>query len=632
MENLDDEEDEDGAEDEDFVFDDEEDEFEDEEGKFLPPFLFLFLTFGSLLSFKYSLIVHQLSKSNSDEDGDDADAALDDDEILDESDIRLATESSGAADDFPQGEEDEVENEEEKYEERDDDEDDEEEAGPSGEWDDDEYFADNALEDDPGDPNYQKQKDLIKTGIAESERLEKDRNFDVLDFLEHVPPDQITMLDQVMNEFPTSEEVEKRAEELRLTDGDFEKIDIEEEMSEVTDLMNDDPYPRHEEGEVNHLEVTNGISDDDMEELDNAWKHIQATQMETEWDQLMVRELKGLEGLSNKTVEEMEDCLELIDGAGYNCTRWLLYDLDFNIENLMLAAVKHNREAPIFFQHWYPQLVTYSRYKNSQAKDFDFTWEDVEKADISELERYYRGMGYDEIPEKPPAETGIIGFDYLDEEELKMAAFENWIKEVYNPEWDKLDFDDDDIQDEDNVFSNFYEHPEHPDIPSFEDTQEEIKEWQEGMDLTDEQISFNKEAKKYRNYVANNLEYDVLVDEEFEREFRGHLIVACSGDDSDLEIAEQITLAMEKAFGKKIYVETRMLAHAREEDNVFEVWLESYDIELIHSKKRATSNTQDWDGPDDCDDKQILYLVDRVGFLISDDARYSYSLEFDGVV
>jgi len=132
--------------------------------------------------------------------------------------------------------------------------------------------------------------------------------------------------------------------------------------------------------------------------------------------------------------------------------------------------------------------------------------------------------------------------------------------------------------------------------------------------------------------MARELQYEVVDDKEFEEEFRGHLIVACTGNDSDLEIAEKITAAMDKAFGKQIYVETRLIAHAREEDNVFEVWIESYEIELLHSKKRATSNAKGWDGPADCNDEQIDRLVDRVRFLISDDARYSYSLEFDDAV
>ena len=97
----------------------------------------------------------------------------------------------------------------------------------------------------------------------------------------------------------------------------------------------------------------------------------------------------------------------------------------------------------------------------------------------------------------------------------------------------------------------------------------------------------------------------------------------------DLEIAEKITLRFEKEFGKQVWVETRIEALAREEDSVFEIWLESYEIDLLHSKKRANSSNQDWKGPAECDDAQIDYLVDRVRFLTSDDARYSYRVEYE---
>jgi hypothetical protein len=96
-----------------------------------------------------------------------------------------------------------------------------------------------------------------------------------------------------------------------------------------------------------------------------------------------------------------------------------------------------------------------------------------------------------------------------------------------------------------------------------------------------------------------------------------------------LEIAEKITERMTKEYGKQVYVETRVLAYALEEDFVFEVWLESYDIELLHSKKRAAANAKDWSGPVECDDNQIDWLTEQVGFLISDDSRYSYRMDTD---
>jgi hypothetical protein len=331
-----------------------------------------------------------------------------------------------------------------------------------------------------------------------------------------------------------------------------------------------------------------------------------------------------------------------LGGSSYNVTKWLLYDLDFNVTNLMLAAVKHNPKAPVLLHHWYPQLATYDRYRSARDRNFDFTWDDVESADVEELQRYYAGFGYDEIPKKAPAETGIIDFEELDEEEIKMAAFENWMTSVYNPEWDRKDFDDDDMRDEDNVFSEFYDPPQHPDLPTIEDGEDDIDEWNARLDdveaeyvvkdeIGDAEGDDDPEAQEYRNMMGQKFEYDVVRDPEFEEEFRGHLIVACSGAERDLDIAESITSRFEKEFGKQVYVETRVMALAREEDNVFEVWLESYEIDLLHSKKRATSNTQDWKGPADCDATQIDHLVDRVRFLISDEARYSYRMDLEHV-
>lgn len=74
-------------------------------------------------------------------------------------------------------------------------------------------------------------------------------------------------------------------------------------------------------------------------------------------------------------------------------------------------------------------------------------------------------------------------------------------------------------------------------------------------------------------------------------------------------------------------METRVLGHARKEDNVYEIWLESYDIDLLHSKRQAFINSKVWTGPSDVDDSQLNYLVDRVNELISDESRYSYRMD-----
>ena len=162
--------------------------------------------------------------------------------------------------------------------------------------------------------------------------------------------------------------------------------------------------------------------------------------------------------------------------------------------------------------------------------------------------------------------------------------------------------------------------PQHPDLPTYEDTQEDLEDW-------DEEMGDDEENKEHKEFMGRNFEYTVMQDEEFEKLFRGHLVVACTPDDSDLEAVEKITARMSQEFGKQVFVETRVIAHAREEDNVFEIWLESFNIDLLHSKKRASHQEKGWVGPIECDDTQIEYLVQEVRFLISDDCRYAYNYE-----
>ena len=497
-------------------------------------------------------------------------------------------------------------------------------AIPTGEEGDDEggdiYYE---LED-VDDPNYMKQKELAEMAAEKALERAQDEAFDPIDFMLNEMTDE---QHEIIQKSEVFQRIEQQLKGMELTEVDVGDVDLDQAVAEVPDLMADDPYPRLEDGESTILSAESKLSEDDLEEFDATFKMANAKVEEEPWDKVMYKDITAWDSLDNETISEMEDCLEEIGGSAYNVTKWLLYDLDFNVTNLILAAIKHNKEAPILFQHWYPQLVTYKRYQHARDRNFDFTWEDVERADMSELERYYVGFGYEEIPKKAPAETGIISLEDLDEDEIKMAAFENWMKEVYNPEWDRKDFDDDDMQDEDNVFSHFYEAPQHPDKPTFEDSLEDIELWNQEMDEEMGERGDVESIRNYRDMMGQAFEYEVEEDEEFQREFRGHLVIACTADDSDLEIAEKITMRFEKEFGKQVFVETRILELARQEDNVFEVWLESYEVDLLHSKKRASSNTKGWEGPEYCDDAQIEYLVDRVRFLISDEARYSYRME-----
>ena len=206
------------------------------------------------------------------------------------------------------------------------------------------------------------------------------------------------------------------------------------------------------------------------------------------------------------------------------------------------------------------------------------------------------------------------------------------MKEVYDPEFDEMFFDDDDFMPYDSVYSEeFYEKETPKDIIEWDEMMSDINKSLEDGDATEEEAEENLKFVE-KLVESKNFTERITYDSPEGREFQGHLVVACSALDTDLEISEKITTRMNEAFGLKVFVETRVYGHAKPEDFLFEVWLESYDIDLIHSKRRATLSSTTWDGPSECDDAQIDYLVDQVGYLISDDHRYSYRIfEYEGI-
>lgn len=492
---------------------------------------------------------------------------------------------------------------------------------PKIEWNEEEDGVFYEMEDpaDSDDPEYTaRQLKLVQEAKLGTEQRRKD-SFNVVEYMNSLTEEEKAKMDA--SEFFRT--VEERSKEVLLTADDFKDMDVEEVYKNTKGDFNDIPYPK-DPHQPNVLANSTGLSDDVLRAYDEAFRDLKDTLSQEHWDKVtLLGEKISLEDLSNQTIHEISDALDEIGGSAYNCTKWLIYDLNFNVSNLILAAVKHNPDAPIIFQHWYPQLMAYDRYRHARDRDFDFTWDDVDAANTTELEYYYKGFGYDSIPLKAPAETGIMGFEDMDEEETKMAAFAAWVQDVYNPEADRVDFDEDDLRDEDNVFSEFYEEPQHPDLPDFETVEEEMEDWH--AETTG--VADTPEVREYRDRLARTTTYTVVDDPEFREKFRGHLIVACSAADEDLEVAERITERFEKEFGKAVYVETQVLSLAGPEDDVFEVWLESYEVDLLHSKKRATSNTVDWDGPADVDDKQLDFLTEQVRYLISDEARNSFSFE-----
>lgn len=486
---------------------------------------------------------------------------------------------------------------------------------------DDEFWDDEItmvpLKEDPDDPNYNTNLKLVEETVArrkeaaktlakyqEGDAVEVENEYDVID-------EMSALLDEKIPNDTDEEEV-------TLDGSELEGMDMQKELAEAKALIDDEPYIS-----ANRTNIAGtGINDDDMEALDQSWRNINEATSKEPWNKVAATQFDfNYSAYPKQYHYDMQNTAVEIGSASYNVYPWLKYDLDFNVSNLILAAVKHNPNAPVILQHWYPQLMVCERYQHARDRDFDFTWDDVNNADMEELERYYHGFGYDEIPNKNPSETGMISFEDADEQEVKMASMEKWMLDVYNAEWDKKDFDDENIKDEDNVFSDNFKMPQHPDLPSWEDAQEDIEGWQEEWDDEDGK---GGEGIEYRDRMGQSIDFTKNQDDDFQKNFRGHLVVGCGNFEADLDVAEAITTRMEKEFGNRIYTETKIYQHATEGDNVFEVWLESYEVDLLHSKRRAFMGVDGWDGKAEVDDEQMDYLVDEISKLTSDDARNSY--------
>ncbi len=539
-------------------------------------------------------------------------------------------------------EEEEEEDDEEDYEE-----DDEEEEAGDLEAEDDYNIP---LQDDPDDPLYMEQKRVVEENVAESAAFDDARKF--ISLPNEVPDFVKKNFDEFLNEKLEEagidiQEVDDKLAMMEITEADAEQAiqehaestrgmsSVEKASKLIQNLGSDasafppDDDPIYKAGEDNEIM---GVKNEDLVKLQHALEGLVGT-IEGFTDgslvrnkQAMIRPNHELEQLDHETFDEINMCLNAsavnANGQEYAETiknedpvRWLLYDLNFNVTNLMLAACKYNPEAPLLLNHWMPQLCAYSRYADVRERDFKFTWEDCENADMDEFFNYFKGLGYDEVPSFTPKETNIIEVESgYDQEDITMSAFENWMDEVYNEEHEDLYFDDEEFQPEHNVFDFDYGLEDSDTVRGFKAEFEEFKN------------EHSNETQAWRDQYAKESKYEIVEDEEGQEAFRGHLVVACCGSDQDLELAEKITLRMKDEFGKQVYVETRVYNHARQEDNVYEIWLESYDITLLHSRRGAFYNANQWGGPADVDDEQLDNVVERVRHLISDDARYSYHI------
>lgn len=156
---------------------------------------------------------------------------------------------------------------------------------------------------------------------------------------------------------------------------------------------------------------------------------------------------------------------------------------------------------------------------------------------------------------------------------VPMLAFEQFMEEVYH--------DEDDINLDNEDFMPFH----NPASPDYEKVYDDSSDHPLLKDVIEFEQKYSHLSQEWREQYVERQKFQVEEQKPGE-EFRGVLVVACGPMEEDLDMAEKITLRIEKEFDT-VFFETRIIAHAKPEDNVFEIWLESWDIDLLHSKRRA---------------------------------------------
>ena len=513
------------------------------------------------------------------------------------------------------------------------------------------------LDDISDDPNYNAAKEAVLGEVAKRKQLRARREIVLIEVSNDDDAGKVMeyMLEQLRDverrAVGNDEEVqaaEDLLEKSLLTEKDLEGIIIEGEDGLVefdpkalaeAGTFDDDRGPGAfpsskiaENGENLPYPPGGKFTEADLVELDDqlqAYKKARAIFDDPNYfgDEITINELEldvdgNWDALENETRAEMQEVIETSHTmACADPELWLMYDWHFNVTNLILASFKHSPEAPIMFTQWIPQLEVYEKYEEQREKNFQWTWDDVDQADVGELKRYYNGLGYDEILTKQPGETPLITLDEspLDDEEREMLALETWYDEVYDEEDQNLLFDDEKFEPRDNVFDEDYGASSSKKATSIEE------KFMKEFELFERENA--GETQEWRDQFATVKGFETRDDPEGQAAFRGHLVVACTPSEEDMDIAEKITLRFREEFDKAVFVETRVLGHAKMEDNVFEVWLESWEIDLLHSKRQAFINPKIWTGPSDVDDKQLDYLVDKVRYLISDEAKNSFRID-----
>eukprot|EP00594_Rhizosolenia_setigera_P005064 CAMPEP_0178948922 /NCGR_PEP_ID=MMETSP0789-20121207/5742_1 /TAXON_ID=3005 /ORGANISM="Rhizosolenia setigera, Strain CCMP 1694" /LENGTH=683 /DNA_ID=CAMNT_0020629343 /DNA_START=36 /DNA_END=2087 /DNA_ORIENTATION=+ len=461
---------------------------------------------------------------------------------------------------------------------------------------------------------------------SDLQKLESFTDFDEL--INDLTPEQ----KDVIENDPVEALAEKEAEPYTLAEEDIASVTKEDILKALKDAAGEDEFPPDGDWIYGDEEDVVPLKQKDLIELNEVQTKLNEIQEEIRTGVTKIENVDLIDDeymmryvLDEQTANEIMNLDDevLVDDDGqlneeelHKQRKQLIYDLDYNVTNLFLASLKVNPDAPVILDQWMYQLRNYTRYEYVRLQNFNFTWDDVDNSDVTELEAYYKGTGIDEIPKPNRLENpNVIEWDEkpLTFEEEQILALENWMEEVYQDE-DDITLDDEELMPEDNPAA-----PEHgfAQEDQADPVMKDVKEFED---------KYQHMSQDWRDQYVERKQLEVV--NKLDSDFRGHLVIACSPTQEDINLASKLTERMDKEFGEQVYVETRVIGHAKPQDYLYEIWIESWEVKLLHSKRRAVFQ-RDWEGARDITDEVMDSIVEQVEFWISDKVKYSFFYESD---
>jgi len=271
---------------------------------------------------------------------------------------------------------------------------------------------------------------------------------------------------------------------------------------------------------------------------------------------------------------------------------------------LILSAIKRNPEMPYVRPDWFEKCRVEMGIPEvnlwTESYKIQFSEEDVDTADTKLVEQFYK-LRNRVLPEEYDPE--LDGPVQKEKRERYMA---------------RIKVGAEDSSDDGAVAAAADE--------SSEDMEERWNSWFEEVyeddQLAETLVFLEKDDDNMQEDYYWNPRYAHLEERMENPGLAAKLIIAVRGDREDMVKSEWVTNRMNAEF-PNLMVETQLFPEASAEDQLFEIWVEAYEDELLFSKRKHYYDS-DWPGPDDFRQEDLDKLVQEVRFHLSDDAKNSF--------